>query len=183
MAVKTKSTTRKSTRSIASTVLKKSPVSKRRTTKRTSPRRSTSVSKSTLPREAVGAYAGPVAAPQFLPYFSVKFEKMPSGIKWTLSSANTDAVKSLQRYFQIYSGSMVSWNLMQNGIPWFSYNFAFGNCKWGPLPKGVWYTCSTTDKDYIKALHYFVDLANSSLQWGCTFCLTIGGNPICCCYK
>jgi hypothetical protein len=73
-------------------------------------------------------------------------------------------------------------NIMQNGIPWFSFNFAFGNWSWKPWNGGVCYVCNTTDKNYIKALHSYVELANNSLKYGSTFCFYFGGNPICAAY-
>jgi hypothetical protein len=145
-------------------------------------KRTTSVRRTTTTTQKFGAFTGTATAPQFLPFFNIKFEKLTNGIKWQLISNTPDAVKSLQNYFQIYSGSMVSLNILQNGIPWYSFNFAFGNCTWKPAANGVWYLCNTTDKDYIKALHMFVDLANYSMKWGSTCCLSIGGNPLCCCY-
>ena len=149
---------------------------------KTTTRRTTSVRRTTTTTQKFGAYTGTATAPQFLPFFNIKFEKLTNGIKWQLNSNSPDAVKSLQNYFQIYSGSMVSLNILQNGIPWYSFNFAFGNCSWKPATNGVWYLCNTTDKDYIKALHMFVDLINYSMKWGSTCCLSIGGNPLVCCY-
>ncbi len=195
MAVKTRSTIKPAIRSIAGTVLKKSKVTTKRkttgkrvvkslrtTTRGVKTTRSLGVSKrNILPKDAIGAYSNSVTIPQFLPFFHIKFEKFAGGIKCWLGSNSPDAVINLNRYFQSYTGSMVSLNLLLNGVPWFNFNFAFGNCNWKPIGNGGWYVCNTTDRDYLKALHSFVELANYSLKYGCTCCLSIGGNPLCCC--
>lgn len=195
MAVKTNSTTKKAaTKSIAKKIVKKNvstikPASKP-TIKRTVKARKTTSTKSVVstkrnvtPTQNIGAYAGTVNAPQFLPFFNISFAKLPNGIKLQLTGNNLDAVTSLQNYFRVYQGSMVSLNILQNGVPWFNFNFVFGNCNWKATPNGVIFNCNTTDTEYLKALQSFVELANWSLKYGCTVCLNIGGNPICCCYS
>jgi hypothetical protein len=156
-----------------------------KTKPKTITKKTTSLKKTVAPKNTknlTGTYVWPANTPQVLPFFHLKFERYASGIKLYLTSTSPEAASTIQKYFQYYTGSMASVNIMQNGIPWFSFNFAFGNWNWKSWDKGVCYVCNTTDKNYVKALHSFVELANNSLKYGSTFSFYIGGNPICCAF-
>jgi hypothetical protein len=115
-----------------------------------------------------------------LPRCKYKIEKGSGGLTITCTCDDQTARGMLQNLCSMMQGCMVSCCLMMNGMTVCCCNLTMGLCMTEMTGKGCKITCTSGDTKCAQMIQSCGDCMNTMLQAGCTCCLMMNNNPVCC---
>ena len=128
---------------------------------------------------------GGTAAPMMpnmmmVPRGTMKFEKCPGGMRVTCSCDDPMAASMVQNLCSMMAGGMVSCCMVMNGMMVCCCNLTLGMCRCETTDKAVALTCTSGDAKCGEMIQACCDYLASMMRAGCTCCLMINNNPVCC---
>ncbi len=130
------------------------------------------------PMGATGAM--PTANWMMVPRCTIKMEKCTGGMKMTCTCDDAMACSMMQNLCTMLAGGMCSCCMMMNGMMVCCCNLTMGMCKCETTSKGVSITCTSGDAKCGEMIQACCDCLSTMLKDGCTCCLMMNNNPICC---
>lgn len=128
-----------------------------------------------------GSMPGMMPSMVMVPRCTMKFEKMPNGMKMTCSCDDPTACTMMQNLCTMMAGGMCSMCCMMNGMMVCCCNMTMGACKVEMTKDGCSMMCTSGDKPCCDMIHACCDMMMNCMKAGCTCCLMMGGTPVCCC--
>jgi hypothetical protein len=115
-----------------------------------------------------------------IPRCTMKMEKCKDGMKIVCTCDDKAACTMMQNLCSMMAGGMVSCCMMLNGMAVCTCNLTMGICKCEMTPTGVTITCTSGDKTCCDMIQSCCENMTCMLKSGCTCCLCVNNNPICC---
>src|SRR5437763_15479095 len=115
-----------------------------------------------------------------VPRCTFKFEKCQGGLKITCVCDDPMARNMMQHLCTSLQGGLVSCCCTLNGMTVCSYNLTMGLCKCELTDSGCCITCTSGDQKCCEMIQSCCDSLSCLCNAGCTCCLLISNNPICC---
>lgn len=115
-----------------------------------------------------------------VPRCTIKMEKIQGGLKINCVCEDATAKSMLQNLCKMLAGSMCSCCMMLNGMTVCHCNLTMGLCKCDLTDSGVCITCTSGDKACCDMIQACCDCMASMLKAGCTCCVMMNSNPVCC---
>ncbi len=130
------------------------------------------------PMGATGAM--PTANWMMVPRCTIKMEKCAGGMKMTCICDDPMACSMMQNLCTMMAGGMLSCCMMMNGMMVCCCNLTMGMCKCEMTDKGCTITCTSGDQKCCEMIQACCDCMGVMLKGGCTCCVMMNNNPICC---
>jgi len=118
-----------------------------------------------------------------VPRCTLKFEKCQGGMKLTCVCDDQMASSMMQNLCSMLAGGMCSFAVVLNGVTVCCYNFTMGLCKCETTDTGVSITCVSGDSKCCEMIQSCCDSLNCMTAAGCTCCVLMNNNPVCCGYS
>lgn len=115
-----------------------------------------------------------------IPRCTMKMEKCTGGMKITCTCDDKAACTMMQNLCTMMTGGMVSCCMMMNGMAICTCNLTMGMCKCEMTPTGVCITCTSGDKSCCDMIQACCESMTCMLKAGCSCCMFINSNPVCC---
>ena len=115
-----------------------------------------------------------------VPRCTFKVERTDKGMKLVCSCSDKMACTMMQNLCTAMQGGMCSYCVMMNGMTICSCNLTMGMCKCDMTKDGVCITCTSGDKACCDMIQACCDSLSAMLQAGCTCCVMMNNNPVCC---
>ena len=133
----------------------------------------------TAPMTGTGA---PMSGMNFMmvPRCTFKVERTDKGMKLVCSCSDKMACTMMQNLCTAMQGGMCSYCVMMNGMTICSCNLTMGMCKCDMTKDGVCINCTSGDKSCCEMIQACCDSLSAMLNAGCTCCVMMNNNPVCC---
>jgi hypothetical protein len=118
-----------------------------------------------------------------VPRCTFKFEKCQGGLRIHCICDDPMACSMMQNLCTALQSGLCSCCCTLNGMTVCSYNLTMGLCKCELTDKGVCVTCTSGDQKCCEMLQSCCDSLSCLCNAGCTCCLLMNSNPICCGYS
>jgi hypothetical protein len=118
-----------------------------------------------------------------VPRCTLKFEKCQGGMKITCVCDDKVACGMMQNLCTMLAGGMCSCYAVLNGMTVCCYNLTMGMCKCDLTDTGVCITCTTGDTKCCEMIQACCDSLTCMTNAGCTCCVLMNNNPVCCGYS
>jgi hypothetical protein len=130
----------------------------------------------------MGGPTGAMTAPGYVmvPRCTLKYEKCTGGMKIYCTCDDKTACSMMQNLCTMLAGGMCSCTMMMNGMTVCTCNFTMGMCKCEMTEHGVCITCTSGDTHCCEMIQACCDCMTAMVHAGCTCCVMMNGNPICC---
>jgi hypothetical protein len=115
-----------------------------------------------------------------IPRCTMKMEKCTGGMKIACTCDDKAACTMMQNLCTMMTGGMVSCCMMLNGMAVCTCNLTMGICKCDMTPTGMTITCTSGDKACCDMIQACCESMSVLLKAGCSCCLCINNNPVCC---
>lgn len=115
-----------------------------------------------------------------VPRCTIKLEKFTGGMKINCSADDKMAASMMQNLCKMLAGGMCSCCMLMNGMVVSTCNLTMGMCKCDITDHGVLITCTSGDKSCAEMIQASCECMNTMLKAGCTCCVFMNNNPICC---
>lgn len=115
-----------------------------------------------------------------VPRCTMKMEKCTGGMKITCSCDDKMACSMMQNLCNMMAGGMCSCCMMMNGMMVCCCNLTMGMCKCEMTKDGICVTCTSGDPKCGEMIQACCDCMSCMLKDGCTCCVMMNGNPVCC---
>jgi hypothetical protein len=135
------------------------------------------------PGVAAASASGSSSSWLMVPRCTLRFEKCSGGMQVLCSCDDKLACSMMQNLCTMLTGGMCSCSAMFNGMVVCCYNFTMGMCKCEMTDSGVCVTCTSGDKQCCDMIQAACDCLTCLANAGCTCCVLMNNNPICCGYS
>lgn len=115
-----------------------------------------------------------------VPRCTMKMEKTKDGLCIQCTCDDPVACSMMQNLCSMLSGGMVSCCMMMNGMMVCCCNLTMGLCTCEMTDKGCKICCTSGDAKCCQMIQACCDSMSAMLQAGCTCCLMMNNNPVCC---
>ena len=115
-----------------------------------------------------------------VPRCTYKFEKCQGGMKITCVCEDQMACSMVQNLCTMLQGGMVSCTATLNGMMVCCCNLTMGHCKVEMTDTGCCVTCTSGDSKCCDMIQSCCDTLCCLTTTGCTCCVLINNNPVCC---
>jgi hypothetical protein len=115
-----------------------------------------------------------------VPRGTVKFEKCQGGMKVYCSCDDKQACSMVQNLCSMLAGGMCSVYVQANGMTVCCCNLTMGLCKYEMTDSGVCVTCTSGDQKCAEMIQACCDCMSTMMDAGCTCCVCVNQNPVCC---
>jgi hypothetical protein len=115
-----------------------------------------------------------------VPRCTFKFEKCQGGLKITCVCDDPMARSMMQNLCTALQGGLCSCCCTLNGMTVCCYNLTMGMCKCDLTENGCCITCTSGDQKCCEMLQSCCDSLSCLCNAGCTCCVLMNSNPICC---
>ena len=134
---------------------------------------------------APGAMGAPATMPggpsmMMVPRCTITMEKCTGGMKITCTCDDPMACSMMQNLCTMLAGGMCSCCVMMNGMMVCCCNLTMGMCKIDMKDKGCVVACTSGDAKCGEMIQACCDCMTCMLKDGCTCCVMMNNNPICC---
>jgi hypothetical protein len=115
-----------------------------------------------------------------VPRCTFKVEKCTGGFKMTCVCEDKTAAATVQHLCAMLAGGMCSCCAMLNGMTVCYCNFTMCLCQCEPTKDGISVTCTSGDPKCAEMAQACGDCLAALLKAGCSCCLMLNHNPVCC---
>jgi hypothetical protein len=131
---------------------------------------------------ALGTPAGMQAGTGWLmvPRCTFKVETCQGGMKIHCACEDKVACGMVQNLCSMLQGGLCSCCAMMNGMAVYSCNLTMGLCRCEAAKDGVTINCTSGDAKCAEMIQACCQGLTAMLKAGCTCCLMMNNNPVCC---